>query len=87
MAIALLLALLLPSSVFAQTTTGSIKGEIVDQSDEPMAEVKLTLTGENLIGLLERRLIACGLYFIKLPSGIPVKFCGQYGLPVAPHTP
>ncbi|MCO4771733.1 MAG: carboxypeptidase regulatory-like domain-containing protein [Deltaproteobacteria bacterium] len=48
--VTLLLGLLLPSTVLAQTTSGTIKGEIVDQSDEPMAEVKLTLTGDNLIG-------------------------------------
>jgi hypothetical protein len=48
--LALLLAFLLPSAAFGQTTTGSVRGEIIDQSDEPMAGVKLTLTGENLIG-------------------------------------
>ena len=48
--VTLLVVLLLPGSLFAQTTTGTIKGEIVDQSDEPMLGVKLTLTGEHLIG-------------------------------------
>lgn len=45
-----LLALLVPATALGQTTSGSIKGEIVDQADEPMEGVKLTLTGENLIG-------------------------------------
>lgn len=46
----LMTALLLPSTLLAQTTAGSVKGEIVDQADEPMAGVKLTISGDNLIG-------------------------------------
>ena len=48
--VALLFGLLLHGSAFAQTTSGSLKGEVVDQADQPMAGVSLTLTGENLIG-------------------------------------
>ena len=48
--VALLLGLLLSSSALAQTTTGTLKGEVVDQADQPMAGVGLTLTGDNMIG-------------------------------------
>lgn len=45
-----LFALLVASPAWAQTTTGALKGEIVNQADEPLEGVALTLTGDNLIG-------------------------------------
>ncbi len=48
--VALFFGLVLSGTALAQTTTGSLKGEVVDQADEPMAGVSLTLSSENLIG-------------------------------------
>ena len=48
--VAVLFGLLLSGTALAQTTTGSLKGEVVDQADEPMAGVSLSLTSDNLIG-------------------------------------
>ncbi len=65
-----LAALLLPSTLFAQATTATLKGEIVDQSDSPLEGVKLTLTSENLQGSRDAVTAADGLFrFLALPPG------------------
>ena len=48
--VALLFSLLLSGTALAQTTTGSLKGEVVDQADAPMVGVSLTIASDNLIG-------------------------------------
>jgi hypothetical protein len=56
-------------SAFAQTT-GTLKGEIVDQADSPLAGVALTLTGSNLQGQREKLTTDEGRFlFIALPPG------------------
>lgn|GEM_PF-1314639 len=65
-----LLALVLASPAFAQVSTGSLRGEIVDQADAALAGVKLKLTSDSLQG---ERLIDTdedGLFrFLALPPG------------------
>ena len=66
----LLAALLLPSQLLAQATTATLKGEIVDQSDSPLAGVKLTVTSDNLQGGREAITGEDGLFrFLALPPG------------------
>jgi len=70
--VALLFGLLFTSTALAQTTTGALKGEVVDQADQPMAGVSLTLTGDNLIGGAQQ--VTTGedgrFRFLGLPPGV-----------------
>jgi len=66
----LALAVLTAGSAFAQGTTGTLKGEIVDQADTPLGGVKLTVTGDNLQGQRDGATSDDGRFlFIALPPG------------------
>ena len=68
---ALLVGLLaFSSAAFAQSTTGQLKGEIVDQADTPLAGVKLTLSSDALQGTREMVTGEDGRFrFLALPPG------------------
>ena len=63
--------ILLPaSSAFSQTTTGVLKGEVVDQADTPLAGVTLSLSSENLQGARDAVTGEDGRFrFMALPPG------------------
>ncbi len=63
--------LLLPaSSAFSQTTTGVLKGEVVDQADTPLVGVSLTLSSDNLQGTRDAVTGEDGRFrFMALPPG------------------
>ena len=61
---------LLSGPAFAQTTTGKLKGEVVDQADTPLAGVSLTLSSDSLQGGREIVTGEDGRFqFLALPPG------------------
>lgn len=61
---------LLPATLFAQATTGTIKGTVVDQQEAPLAGVKLRLASSALQGTREVTTGEDGLFrFMALPPG------------------
>lgn len=68
--ISMFVLLLLAGSAFGQATTGSIKGEVVDQADAPLAGVILTLQSDALQGQRSFETLEDGRFrFFALPSG------------------
>ena len=66
-----ILLLLLAGSAFGQATTGSIKGEVVDQAQSPLAGVHITLVSEQLQGDREFDTLEDGRFrFYALPPGM-----------------
>jgi hypothetical protein len=66
----LALAVLSVGPAFAQGTTGTLKGEIVDQAGSALGGVKLTVTGDNLQGQRDGGTSEDGRFmFIAIPPG------------------
>jgi hypothetical protein len=61
---------LLSGPAFGQTTTGKLKGEVVDQADTPLAGVKMTLSSDSLLGTREIVTGEDGRFqYLALPPG------------------
>ena len=68
--LASLLCIVLSSPAWAQSTTGTIKGEVVDQADTPLSGVKLRLSSDALQGTREATTAEDGAFrFLGLPPG------------------
>jgi hypothetical protein len=62
--------LLLAGAALAQSTTGVLKGEVVDQADTPLTGVKLNLSSDSLQGSREGATTEDGRFrFMALPPG------------------
>ncbi len=63
-------ATLIAGAAFGQATTGSIKGEVVDQADTPLAGVTVTLSSDAMQGTREMVTTEDGRFrFFALPPG------------------